>query len=326
MSESPIAPIPKKLARFFQWSTAAYASMMLGLALIGMTAIVWSIYNADAQRVAWGDYLGWQHLFVLFAIWLCVCLSAYWTIRLWNDDYPAHEQELESAWQSGLASLAELGIPFTSKPLFVVFGCEDESTQRRFMDQSKSALLVEPVPAVSAPIKWYITEDRIVLFCRNVGTYTTSLNRLSLHSEPHSNHPLAQFLNTQSLVSKTWLPEQSAKSIVSKRDKAEAEQEAYHESGDDAWSEFGSNRNPQAPIPASYSSTSQHPFVATLAPAKSTGPIGLSPSRPTPTSAREALERLDEAQHWLNEVSKNRPIQSILTTRTFRRSIARRIS
>ncbi len=93
-------------------SLAAWLAIGVGVSLIAITVFSWIIFLAEPQRVAWGDYLQWPQLAVLFLLWLSTCAATYWTVRLWTEDVPIREFDLEEAWQAGIEPFAAVDNPF----------------------------------------------------------------------------------------------------------------------------------------------------------------------------------------------------------------------
>ncbi len=188
-----------KVRRFFKFTRAAYASLATALTLTLLALVIAASYHADAQRVAWSDYLDLPQMLGLVFFGIAVCTATYWTVRLWNEDLPASDKSLESAWQSGIDALEQRGIELSSVPLFLVLGCEQLSAQQRLIAESGLSLIAEPTPNFdSAPVRWFIGSDRVYLFCHGASTMTETQRRLALYG---SSALKAKFSNLVSVAS-----------------------------------------------------------------------------------------------------------------------------
>ena len=94
------------------------------------------------------------------------------------------ERSLEQAWQAGMEGLRKIGTPIHELPLFVVIGCSHEKAQESFLLQAGLRLKTEPIPkASSSPLRWYLADDRILLFLSDVGSFSALQGRLALHRQ-----------------------------------------------------------------------------------------------------------------------------------------------
>ncbi len=178
------ATLRDRLVSFFRFSIADCVAICMGIALLLLTLIAWAIFDSEPQRVAWGDYVQWPQMLSLGLLWGLICCLSYWTVRLWNEDLPARDRELEIAWKAGMTALRKRGVAIDELPLFLVLGCQDEKSQSSFLQHAGIQMSIEPIPVASAaPLRWYIAQDRILLFCGDVGTFGATQNRFALHRQ-----------------------------------------------------------------------------------------------------------------------------------------------
>ncbi len=184
MSESVETTPQIRIVNWLRFSIAGYVAVCLGIGLLLLTLVTWVVFDSEPQRVAWGDYVGWPQMLSLGSLGGIICFLAYWTVRLWNDDLPARERELEGAWNAGMTALRKRGVSIRDLPLFLVMGCQNEKSQASFLQTSGIKLSLEPIPkSNAAPLRWYIAQDRILLFCSDVGTFSATQSRLAFHRQ-----------------------------------------------------------------------------------------------------------------------------------------------
>jgi hypothetical protein len=161
---------------------AAKVTFAVGVSLLLITIATWIVYNAQPQRVAWGDYLNGTQIVTLASLWVVTCGITYWTVRLWSEEVPVRYSELEIAWRAGFQKMAQQGIDVQRLPLFLVLGCHDEKSQLQLLNQCGFKPVTGLIPASSgAPIRWSITEESVLLFCNQIGLLGTIQSRIALH-------------------------------------------------------------------------------------------------------------------------------------------------
>ncbi|MEQ1827374.1 MAG: type VI secretion protein IcmF/TssM N-terminal domain-containing protein [Pirellula sp.] len=182
MSNPTTIPIHQQIADYLRFTTAHYVAATVGIFLLGLTATTWIVFDSEPQRVAWSDYIQFPQLAGLVGLWCTVCILTFWTVRLWCEQLPARDRTLDKAWQAGIKAISQRGMNLSSVPLFMILGCRDQNTQTNFLLRAGLKLSMEPIPTdPSAPIHWYIAEDRILIGCNDVGTFAMAQNRLILH-------------------------------------------------------------------------------------------------------------------------------------------------
>ncbi len=187
MSDESGPKQPERIAKALRLSLAGYVAVCIATGLIVLTIAAWILFHAQPQRVAWGDYVGWRQALALLVSGSLSCVLAYWTVRLWSEDVPARERELEDAWQAGLQAIRKRGLSLKDLPLFLVVGCTEESSQSRFLNQSSVRLALPATPsAPNAPLRWFVAEDRVFLFCSDVGMFSALQSRLAIHAKKNS--------------------------------------------------------------------------------------------------------------------------------------------
>lgn len=199
MSEPAKPTLLQRFGMSFSFSKAFFASVATGIALLLLTGFVWMAYNMDPQRVAWDDYVRWPSLLLLVVLWVSICSCIYWIVRLWREEYPAVEAELQKAWKAGMKSLTQIGCSIEDKPIFLILGCHDFETQKRLVAQSNSNLVMEPAPNALAPINWFLCDDRIYLFCSDTGTFGTFQQRMALYNQPPESVGISRFMRSYAL-------------------------------------------------------------------------------------------------------------------------------
>ncbi len=170
-----------RMATACRLSLAGYVAICIAAVLIALTIAAWVAFDAEPQRVAWGDYISWPQIFMLGICGCLSCVLGYWAVRFWSEDVPVRDNELAQAWQAGLEAIRKRGIALNELPLFLVLGCKEEQSQSLFVKQCGLTLAVAPTPASPvAPLRWFIAHDRILLFCSDIGAFSGTQSRLAL--------------------------------------------------------------------------------------------------------------------------------------------------
>jgi len=174
---------------FRKLSRAARITGLFAGLLIMLTVIAWLTFRVDPARVAWGDYMtpGRAGLMLL---WLSLtALATYYAVRQWLEETPAPQDDVELAWQAGLAALHKVGLSIHKLPVFLMVGATSTQHQRQLLLAAKQQLLVDAPASNSAPLNWFATDKAIYLFCNSAGLLGTTLQKIS-RSAPLADHGL----------------------------------------------------------------------------------------------------------------------------------------
>jgi type VI secretion system protein ImpL len=174
--------LTSRIASWFRISLAGWVSIGVGISLLAIGGVVGVVFHARSERISWGEYLSWAQLGLMAGLWLSICFASYWLVRISLSHLPSSEIGLNEAWKSGIDAIAKRGISLRDIPIFLVLGCENPKNQQVFMQQIGMAAAIPVCPEnPNAPIRWFISDDRIVLVCQDIGMYTLAQSRFEMH-------------------------------------------------------------------------------------------------------------------------------------------------
>ena len=174
--------LTNRIASWFRISLAGWISIGVGISLLAIGGLVGIAFHTRSERISWSEYLSWAQLGLMAGLWLAICFASYWLVRISLSQLPPSEIGLIEAWKSGIDALTRRGISLRDVPIFLVLGCEDPKNQLMFMQQIGMATAIPVCPENSnAPIRWFISDDRIIVVCQDIGMYTLAQSRLEVH-------------------------------------------------------------------------------------------------------------------------------------------------
>ncbi|MFN7843882.1 MAG: type VI secretion protein IcmF/TssM N-terminal domain-containing protein [Pirellula sp.] len=171
-----------RIASWVRITLAGWVSIGVGISLLAIGGLVGVAFHTRSERISWGEYLSWAQLGLMAGLWLAICFASYWLVRISLSQLPPSGIGLIEAWKSGIDALAKRGISIRDVPIFLVLGCENSKNQLTFMQQIGMATAIPICPENSnAPIRWFISDDRIIVVCQDIGMYTLAQSRLEVH-------------------------------------------------------------------------------------------------------------------------------------------------
>jgi hypothetical protein len=154
----------------------ARAALVLGLSLLVLVAIAWTIFSLSPSHVPWRHAMAWTRIGIVIALVFLVPLTFYWMLRLWLVGYRSRFPDIDEAWNAGLQALARNGISLRAAPVFLILGVPSADLERSIMEACGGEFSVRGVPEGPAPLHWYANADRIYLVCSEVG-WLSRVNR-----------------------------------------------------------------------------------------------------------------------------------------------------
>lgn len=151
--------------RLMGLSLAARVAVLMAIFLVLATFIVF--YQALKQEEAWSRYV--SILSVLAVLSLVIPIVTYQTLKLWLEGETSEFQDIDRAWQAGLAEIERNGIEISHLPLFVVIGSPGEFTERSLFDAAKLSLTVKQFPEGDSALHWYASAEALYLVASKVG-------------------------------------------------------------------------------------------------------------------------------------------------------------
>jgi len=169
--------LAERIKSRLNFSLAAIVSALVGLVLTILAVTAWFVYSLDPARIAWGDYMSPIHFIGLIVLGVFACVSAYVAVRVWMSNVPTGDQSMRAGWEAGRQLLSRHSVQLSDLPCFVVLGCQTRHEQERWVGSEGFHAAAQPTEITPA-IDWHINEDRILVFCREIGVYGGLLNSI----------------------------------------------------------------------------------------------------------------------------------------------------
>ena len=157
-------------------STHAWAALVLGIFLLVLVLVAWTIFSLSPTHVPWRHAMPWPRIISVVALVFLVPLTFYWALRFWLVGYRSRFPDVDHAWNAGLQALARNGISLRDAPVFLILGIPSPELERSLMDACGGEFAVRGAPEGPAPLHWYASADRIYLVCSEVG-WLSRINR-----------------------------------------------------------------------------------------------------------------------------------------------------
>ncbi|QDT03973.1 hypothetical protein K227x_23590 [Rubripirellula lacrimiformis] len=170
MSDDAKPSLAQRVKSRLELSLAAMVALLVGTFLLCLALVAWLVYSIDPTRIAWGDYMTLGRSVGLLVLWGLSCAVTYWTVRIWMNEVPPGDVRVRQGWNAGTKLLARHGIGLSELPCFVVLGCETRHQQDALMG-SDGFTVTHPSSGAAPAIDWHVTEERILIFCRDIGVY-----------------------------------------------------------------------------------------------------------------------------------------------------------
>jgi hypothetical protein len=158
--------LPRHLGRL-SWPALAALSTLVFLSVLLL--VVYLRISADKYQVPW---LWLRDLTLLLGLIGLISAAVYYAVYLWLlPDYETFD-DIELAWEKGLAELDRLGLDLYDLPLFLVLGAQPRDQVRHLMQASGLELAVTDFPAGHSALNWYAGDEGVFLVCSEVGCLT----------------------------------------------------------------------------------------------------------------------------------------------------------
>lgn len=178
MSDDPKPTLKERIQAKFRFSLATWSACAVGVSLLLVAALAWCLYSLDSSRVAWGAYMTLGRAATLLVLWAVACAVTYLTVRVWMHDLPVTDTRIADGWNAGMQLFSKHGVGLSDLPCFVVLGCPSRYQQDRWCGELGHTPTPSQGPQAPA-IDWHLTNERVLLFCRDVGVYGTLLQELA---------------------------------------------------------------------------------------------------------------------------------------------------
>lgn len=201
MSDDAKPSLLQKVHSRLNFSLAAVVSTVVALLLLALAAIAWMIYATDPTRVAWGDYFTIGRAAGLLGLWLATVAITYLTVRVWMNDVSLGHQNVSEGWKAGEKLLARHAVRLTDLPCFVVLGCPTRHQQEKWFGAG-GVSTPHPTTGQDPALDWHLDQDRILIFCRDMGVYGGMLRSTDGGQSESNASQRSVFSNQASLATK----------------------------------------------------------------------------------------------------------------------------
>ena len=147
----------------FGWSlptrVAAILAIFLALCVIGYYVASWGAQGAVSDPKTDPRFIvSWLVLLIAIPI------AAYYAVRSWLETEPSQYPDLDDAWNLGAAAISRAGINIDQCPLYLATGIASPRDADNLMQAIDWKLLVDGKPEGKSPLRWYASQDAIVVF------------------------------------------------------------------------------------------------------------------------------------------------------------------
>ena len=114
-----------------------------------------------------------RYLVAITILLVVLPIIVYVGVRYWNRIEQSLYPDIDESWRGGMEALRSVGLSLDSLPLFVVLG--NTALEDIFVDAMQAGHVdfrlarVPDVAGADPPLRWYVTDAAIYLFCRRVG-------------------------------------------------------------------------------------------------------------------------------------------------------------
>jgi len=183
MASPPDSTAPKKpsfwariTAPFRRLSLPARAALVLGLFLVVLVIVAWTVFFLHPAHVPWRHTMSLARIAIVLALVVLTPVAFYWALRLWLVGYRSRFPNIDYAFNAGIQALKRSGISLQATPVFLILGPPSPEVEEMVMDACGREFIVRGVPEGPAPLHWYANAEGIYLVCSKVG-WINSVNR-----------------------------------------------------------------------------------------------------------------------------------------------------
>lgn len=162
-SPQQLIATPRKLLGL---SLAARIAILLAMFLILCTAATyWVAWHKPSE--VWSVWM--RNLPIVIVLVMVIPAVAYQALKLWLEGETSAFEDIDRAWNAGLAELERNGLNLSEMPLFLVLGSAGEFQERGLFEAARLSLTVSQFPKGSSALHWYATSEAVYLVASNVG-------------------------------------------------------------------------------------------------------------------------------------------------------------
>ena len=162
-------------------SLAARAAILVAVFLVICAVISFVAFayqkKTPGQKTPFLESLTTKQYHILSVVVLIVVIPVvvYYAIKLWLQGDVSPFEDIDKAWQAGMAALEQHGLDIAQVPIFLIVGSAGEAQEKSLFAASRLSLNFREVPQGPAALHWYANPDAIYI----VTTNTSGLSRLA---------------------------------------------------------------------------------------------------------------------------------------------------
>lgn len=195
------------------WGTAC----VLSICVLGV--YLWILRDPDELLRPWLRYLPLM-LLLVFAISALV----YYAVYLWFIPKYRTFEDVQTAWERGLAELAKHRLDLFDIPLFLILGSESDERVQQVLEAAGQNFAISNFPPGRAALHWYAGPDAVFLVCSELGCLTR-IAQTALEQPPPPRLRVAEANSSEqgADLSRTWWPTEGADAAEAPAKEAAAE-------------------------------------------------------------------------------------------------------
>ncbi|HEV3339633.1 MAG TPA: type VI secretion protein IcmF/TssM N-terminal domain-containing protein [Pirellulales bacterium] len=152
--------------RLLGLSLAARISILLAIfLLVVVAAVAWVAWRSPDEVLS----ARIVKLSAAFVLAIVIPIVAYPVLKLWLEGETSAFEDIDRAWNAGIAELERNGLDLTRLPLFLAIGSSGELHERKLFEASRLSLTIGPFPQGAAALHWYATDKAVYLVASEVG-------------------------------------------------------------------------------------------------------------------------------------------------------------
>jgi len=156
--------------RLFGVSLPARVAVLVAVFLVICVIISLVAFSIRSERPFWGSLIEKPyHMSVIMVLVVAIPIVVYHVLRLWLEGGASPFEDIDRAWNAGLAELERHGIDLSQIPVFLVLGSAGELQERALFDASGLSFNVREFPPGPAALHWNAGPDGVYVVCTNEG-------------------------------------------------------------------------------------------------------------------------------------------------------------
>jgi hypothetical protein len=157
--------LPRRLGRLSPPALAALATFLLL-----MIGLLWLYLITLGDDYLLLSPVGWLAFFLLSVV---ITAAVYYAVYLYLLPECDAFDDIQLAWEKGVAEMERLGIDLYERPLFLILGVETPQRVGQLLRASGLDFAVDAFPAGHAALHWYAGDEAVFVVCNEIGCLTS---------------------------------------------------------------------------------------------------------------------------------------------------------